>query len=293
MPIELPQQRLPKYNGDPEKWDHFEDLFTSGVINNECLSDVQRLHYLNVCLEGRALAAISQLDITEDNFDIAWTTLKNDFGLPRFTTARLLDRLTKLKRIRKGDLTSLEQVTVGFKQAVAALEKRGKFEELWKWMLVHLIKLQLDDELEWAWETSLKLSKDYPSYHEVMTFLETHTRALTVMEGNQRRTKPESTGKTRIQTHNTVVQARPAPTTVCVFCGQGHDLQHCAKFLQLDTTVRWNYVKKSNCCTNCLATTHVRPSCRSPSMCQQCSERHHTLLHFSKSDRESIKKPAK
>ncbi|XP_078051865.1 uncharacterized protein LOC144478014, partial [Augochlora pura] len=166
VPIQLPQQRLPKYGGDPEKWDHFEDLFNSGVIKNECLSDVQRMHYLAACLEGKALAAISHLEIKGTNFEIAWTTLKNEFGLPRFVTARLLDQVTKLKQIRKGDLASLQQVTVGFKHAVAALEKRGDFEELWKWMLVHLIKLQLDDELEWEWEKSLKLSKDYPSYNE-------------------------------------------------------------------------------------------------------------------------------
>ncbi|XP_078051458.1 uncharacterized protein LOC144477606 [Augochlora pura] len=146
IPIELPKQHLPKFGGNPREWLHFESLFNSAITENKALSDVQRLRYLNACLEGEAVAAIANLSIGPQNFQIAWKTLEERFGLPRIITAALLVQIICLKPIHKDDLASVQQVTIGVRQAMAALQRQGHNEE--GKPIVHLIADRFDWELK-------------------------------------------------------------------------------------------------------------------------------------------------
>ncbi|XP_017875598.1 uncharacterized protein LOC108622314, partial [Ceratina calcarata] len=48
--IQLPRIVLPKFSGDYTDWENFKDIFESLVVNNDNLSNVQRLHYLKASL---------------------------------------------------------------------------------------------------------------------------------------------------------------------------------------------------------------------------------------------------
>ncbi|GFV83056.1 integrase catalytic domain-containing protein [Trichonephila clavipes] len=50
---------------------------------------------------------------------------------------------------------------------------------------------------------------------------------------------------------------------------------------------RWNFVKKSKLCFNCLRGNHNVSSCKFTTSCRACKQRHHTVLHqFQSSPRE-------
>ncbi|GFV19617.1 hypothetical protein TNCV_478431 [Trichonephila clavipes] len=50
---------------------------------------------------------------------------------------------------------------------------------------------------------------------------------------------------------------------------------------------RWNFVKKSKLCFNCLRGNHNVSSCKLTTSCRACKQRHHTVLHqFQSSPRE-------
>ncbi|XP_076638813.1 uncharacterized protein LOC143350677 [Colletes latitarsis] len=231
IPIELPKMRLEKFDGDSSKWEHFEDLFTAGVINNPTLTDVQRLQYLNT---------------------LAWTTLKTEFGLPRLVLIKILDQILRLSKIRKGDLASVQQVTIGFRQALAILAKKGTVEEQLSWLLTHVVASQFDATLQGEWERSLKMSTEYPLIEEILRFLDQEARAMTVIEHN-RKTASKKEHKPR----------------------------------SFSTRVRYQLIRDRQGCIICLALDHDAKGCRSQHVCSRCSGRHHALLHFEQYEREA------
>ncbi|XP_076246395.1 uncharacterized protein LOC143186596 [Calliopsis andreniformis] len=294
--LELPKQNLPRFSGDPRKWCHFADLFTASIIKDQRLSDAQRLQYLNGCLEGEALASIATLEIADRNFKPAWDTLTEQFGNPRRMVLQLLATFTKLKPIRTGDIESLQQVTVGWKQTLAALQKLGRKVEHYSDVLVILIKSKLDQSLEWEWEGTQKLNQEIPSFNEMLHFLREQEHRLHVLINPVQKQAVDPTSKPRIRQHNAVVESSPGPTLECTFCGLTHGITTCKKFKLLTPELRFHYIKANQSCINCLASTHTVARCPKNAACTKCSKKHHTILHFDApqvgtGNRRSTKKP--
>ena len=77
--IRLPTIALPTFEGDTCSWLHFRDTFEALIVHNTTLSNVQKLHYLTASLNNEAKDLISNLQITNENFLVAWqivTTLQ-------------------------------------------------------------------------------------------------------------------------------------------------------------------------------------------------------------------------
>ncbi|XP_017470093.1 PREDICTED: uncharacterized protein LOC108361844 [Rhagoletis zephyria] len=75
----------------------------------------------------------------------------------------------------------------------------------------------------------------------------------------------------------------------CAFCGSAdHLIYHCQRFANLSPNLRQKETKKLSLCLNCLKAGHQMRDCKSGS-CRKCQSKHHTLLHF---DRTNIASPA-
>jgi len=70
--IKLPTITVPIFNGETCNWLQFRDKFEALIINNTALSSVQKLHYLFASLKNEAKDLISNLQITNENFLVAW-----------------------------------------------------------------------------------------------------------------------------------------------------------------------------------------------------------------------------
>ena len=62
-----------------------------------------------------------------------------------------------------------------------------------------------------------------------------------------------------------------------------HKLQICPTFNKKSVNERISIVKASSLCMLCLCKGHFSPECKSPSRCDTCNGRHHTLTHMEKS----------
>jgi hypothetical protein len=73
--IKLPVISLP-FESDTCSWLHFRDTFEALIVNNTALSNVQKFHYLIASLiaslKNEAKDLISNLQITNENFLVAW-----------------------------------------------------------------------------------------------------------------------------------------------------------------------------------------------------------------------------
>jgi len=70
--IKLPTIALPAFKDDTCSWLHFRDTFEALIVNNTTLSNVQKFHYLIASLKNEAKDLISNLQITNENFLVAW-----------------------------------------------------------------------------------------------------------------------------------------------------------------------------------------------------------------------------
>lgn len=87
----LPQISIPKFGGlfTDNEWRSFRDYFSSLIVDNLQLSNLQRMHLCDA-LSGLARMTISHFQITEENSESAWKLLQDQFENPlRFIFAHL------------------------------------------------------------------------------------------------------------------------------------------------------------------------------------------------------------
>ncbi|XP_073826224.1 uncharacterized protein isoform X2 [Musca autumnalis] len=65
----------------------------------------------------------------------------------------------------------------------------------------------------------------------------------------------------------------------CSICEADHAISACRRFRQLNASQRYETMMSGGYCRNCLARSHLAPSCASLDGCRICKGRHHTSLH--------------
>lgn len=68
---------ITQFSGEITKWKTFRDIFESLVSSRIDLSKVQKLHYFKANLTGEASLVLSNISITDANYESAWELLKN------------------------------------------------------------------------------------------------------------------------------------------------------------------------------------------------------------------------
>ena len=104
----LPKLELPTFKGDALKWQGFWDQFEVTINNNETLNDIDRFSYLRRYISGQALAAISGLSLSKNNYTQAINLLQERYSNPQVLITAHMESLLKVKRVKTMD--SIEQL---------------------------------------------------------------------------------------------------------------------------------------------------------------------------------------
>lgn len=176
--VKLPTIDLPSFDGDFTKWRTFEDTFSALIDVYTRLTDVQKLCYLRSALKGEAVGAISALETTEVNYQIALNILKNRFCHHRMIVYSHVNALLDMKRVTniRTFLNTIEQHIHSLKTLNIAVDK-------WDAILIPILLAKLDSSIVLAWNThiSTKFSKNIvPTYDCFTTFFIQHKSNLTV-----------------------------------------------------------------------------------------------------------------
>ncbi|XP_076301651.1 uncharacterized protein LOC143219634 [Lasioglossum baleicum] len=277
--VKLPKIEIPSFDGDVAKWRPFEARFNSAVITNRTLTDSVRLQYLLSALNGEALAAVEHLDLVDDSFAIAWDRLQELYDNDRIVVQALLHRLYSLQPMKLEQLDTLKQYTVHFRNALEALHKLGKKSE--DHHLVYLITGKFDRELTSEWNKLLGNSKQYPTYKELEDFL---LAQATSVEANNQPVTPlvpvaKLSDRTRPKSSTHVIDEANRSCPPCPVCSETHSVRDCAIFRKLRPLSRYDLLKDSRVCINCLRADHTSSHCPSTNVCRECQGKHHTMLH--------------
>ena len=100
--VKLQKINIKKFSGDPVAWQQFEEIFTATVHKNQSLSAIEKFSYLKGYLMGPAEKCIDGLPLTNENYQEAFTLLRERFGNPQLIIASHMHNLLKIDKVTVG-----------------------------------------------------------------------------------------------------------------------------------------------------------------------------------------------
>lgn len=274
IPLELPTIELPTFHGGYQHWPSFANLFRSLVHQNERLRNIDKLHYLLLSVKGEALSTINTLEITDANYQIAWSILKEKYENRREIIREHVQQVIKQPQIIKSNYKQLKQLYESTERNVNSLEALGLDVKNNDIFLVGVIENKLDSFTLQQWKTEIIKHKiAQPTYNDLRTFLNQRLAILNMSDDKLTMSRPST------------ITAKSTPRALfansnekCPVCDQPHPIYFCSEFLSWPVADRRKKVEAARRCLNCLG-KHLLKACTSSRTCKQCNQRHNTLLH--------------
>jgi hypothetical protein len=169
--IKLPVIASPTFEGDTCSWLQFTDTFEALIVNNTALSSVQKFHYLIVSLKNEAKNLISNLQITNENFLVAWQLVTQRYKNKRLIDVMYAKHVCQMPQVKKGDASSLHQVVNHVSSHMNALQALSLNVSVQDFMLIYLMLASLDGETQREWELMTAPRADTPRTAELIAFL--------------------------------------------------------------------------------------------------------------------------
>jgi hypothetical protein len=107
--ISLPKMKLPEFKGDVHEWMTFWQRFDSSVHSRN-YKDVDKMELLLSCLMGEAKDAISNIKISNENYDIAVKILEKKYGDEKMLIEQLESELMTLPTVNEVGLALKKNV---------------------------------------------------------------------------------------------------------------------------------------------------------------------------------------
>ena len=174
----MPTIALPTFDGDTCSWLQYRDTFEALIVNNIALSNVQKFHYLIASLKFEAKDLISNLQITHENFIVAWQLVTQRYNNKQLIAMMHARHLCQMPHVKKGDASSLRKLinhVSSHMNALQALQLNVSEQDL---ILNHLMLATIDPETQREWELHTTTSTATPTTAELITFLELRCQAV-------------------------------------------------------------------------------------------------------------------
>lgn len=278
----LPKMRVPKFNGDNNKWLKFRDSFNSLIDQNPKFSNIQKFHYLEDALEGKAAKIIESMGVSEENYAAAWEKIKKRYEDSGELIHHHVSGLFKLPVVTSNSPDDLRDLIDSFENHVASLKSLEQPVQHWDTLLIYLLSTKLSTSMKTSWEKKLADDPKLKTKDGMIAFLESECKVL------KRSDKGVSTNKGNANTAETKKHVNATKSYIttarsCLLCSGPHSLYGCDEFKKLSTELRSKKVAELKACFNCLNKGHQNKDCTF-GPCKKCGRKHNSLLHF---DRES------
>ena len=146
----LPKLGLPSFSGTFDTWLSFRDIFTSMVHENSQVPPIFKFLYLKSCVTGEAKEGIDSLQSSEENYPIAWKLLIDRYDNRKFIAENHVKALFDIPSVSKE--FSVRLLLDNVLKHTRALLALNQPVEQWDLMLIHVIKLKLNNYSREKWE---------------------------------------------------------------------------------------------------------------------------------------------
>ena len=283
--VRLPKLQLKKFSGNPLEWQEFIDMFNVSVHESD-LPAIQKFVHLKSLLSNDAALCIANIELSANNYSIAYERLSARYGDEERQRHRLINRLVNLPAMDIKELTISIDYVDNLVSTVRALEKFGVNQEQYGTVILPVIesKLPVGWRLQWTRE---KEATGDRSFNSLLSFLEREIRIRQSAEvgmGESRRVgqlskAPEVKSSAKSWRAVPTASALPAVTRnnrTCIFC-QGNPLARvCEK--KMSIADRWRLVRSSRACFKCGMVGHRKDKCFYRGICGVCKGDHISML---------------
>lgn len=262
------------------------------LIHDSDLSNVQKHQYLVGSLSGAAAQVIESIEISDQNYTVAWELLKKRYEDDKVIRKRHIQCLFELPRVPRESAGAIRDLVDHVQKHIRVLQSMKSPTESWGELIIYLIEKNLDQATKRRWEEHVEALEN-PTTDNIMDFLQRRCQVL------ERASLSEGVGEIRSRNHNndkvdgnkrqsfnSRVQGKTTLAATsqgrrCCFCQGQHLIYHCNQFLNLTVENRIETVKQLKLCINCLRNDHLVARCKS-SLCRKCGKAHNTLCHLTK-----------
>ena len=277
--VNLPKLEIPYFNGDKLRWSEFWDTFEATVDQNNNLSNIEKLSYLNSKLTGEAKQAVSGIYLSNENYEVTKALLKERFGSSQSVVNSHYTQLINMKpafNSTKGLRTLYDQ----FERHLRSLEalKQDTNQDVFvnimtskipKEVLLQL-QFQRGAKIKWTVGRLRELQSDYISVREETEEQCNNTETAESNPG-------AITRPLRSSTEALVVGSKPSIRQgSCRFCNGQHWSDECQRYATVEE--RKQRIKGS--CFICMKQGHRLGECGLKKSCAYCHQwnNHHRSL---------------
>ncbi|GFV74986.1 integrase catalytic domain-containing protein [Trichonephila clavipes] len=266
--VKLPSINLPEFSGQYIDWLQFVSL----IHDNACLSDSQKLYYLQSALKDHA----KQLQTVNDSYSSLFEALEGRYENKRLIVNSHIAELLNPNKIKFESACHLRSLIDSIQSHLRAL-KQLELEPnaLCESMLIFVITQRLDDESRKQYEMELH-SNDLPKWNNFLDFLIKRSQALeNVQRNSSLKNKNEYSPKFR----SFVVKNNEKTCPLCP--SETHPIFKCKMFHEMSVQERSNKVRSLNLCFNCLGHHLIKNCLKLNRKCRVCNANHNSLCKTS------------
>ncbi|KAK0415379.1 hypothetical protein QR680_011915 [Steinernema hermaphroditum] len=147
----LPKMTLPEFAGNSWEWRAFKNMFME-LVDSQPISKLQKFSYLRNALKGDALRSVARFAVAEENYDMVWERLQQQYGDSQKVINDLTQKLNNIQR--RSDTWDAQRQLLNDIWAI--------YEQL------KAYEIQVDNEFTWT-----QILHKFP-YETQMTFMTTH-----------------------------------------------------------------------------------------------------------------------
>lgn len=268
------------------------------VHNNPKIAPILKLRYLKICLIGDAAEVIASVQLSGENYLVAWKGLKETYDNRKLIKQNYMQDLLNIPCMSKK--FSIRALINHVQKHIRALRDLNEPVDQWGRILIILIKNKINFITAEKWD-EFSCEIDCPGLDEIISFLQKRAQ-LDDTKSAQTRNKinvpqyKKSQLNSRLNNRSQQKMFLAATTsTLCPLCKSQNELSLCSSFLDLSPSERFKIIKGENLCVNCFQASHRTNKCTEKN-CEKCQKKHNILLHFeNKVDKEnnSYTSPAK
>ncbi|GFW41652.1 integrase catalytic domain-containing protein [Trichonephila clavipes] len=267
--VKLPSISLPEFSGQYIDWLRFKSQFVSLIHDNACLSDSQKLYYLQSALKSHA----KQLQTVNDSYSSLFKALEGRCENKRLIVNSHIAELLNPNKIKFESAFHLRSLIDSIQSHLRALKQLElESNALCESMLIFVITQRLDDESRKQYEMELH-SNDLPKWDNFLDFLIKRSQTLeNVQRNSSLKNKNEYSPKFR----SFVMKSDEKTCPLCPL--ETHPIFKCKMFHEMSVQERSNKVRSLNLCFNCLGHHLIKNCLKLNRKCRVCNANHNSLL---------------
>lgn len=185
----LPELQLPHFDGEITKWTDFRNEFVSLTLDTN-LTNVDRFRLLKSALGEGPRQVISNIEITEANFQPAWDALIRRYENKGMIFRAHINSIFSLQGVSEGDIEGHRRLLDKSQAHYRAMLQMGTFENVADNLLISYLLTKLDMKCQQEWEDHT--DEDVSSWEDFTRFFEKYTSTMEKIEQTRRQIQQTS-----------------------------------------------------------------------------------------------------